>query len=526
MWVELAAAGYLLGRYIYHRITEDGDNADQDHKSFKIPATDSGEVVPLIYGRCRVNNPCLAWTSVPFYHASGFTPEVYQCNLFFILGVGMADGSGTNRLHNVYIGDTKLDYRGTFADGPGSNQTGDGNFESPLLIDKTTADGQILGGHGEFLNGNPSQVLVDAAGAALTQAGEHMMDDFASSYQYLPASRRAPASEVSGYRGYMSVFLKTGYGDSGIGDKYGQGQWRLGSGATIPSHCFECSSYPPGSYPWGLQIGPDCNPIDVIYDLIVAKFGKLGMDSSTYVDFDSFVAAATTLHTESHGYSRALEDPKSAEEWIMDVLKQIDAAMYEDPSTGKLKIKLIRNDYDPSNIPILNKDNCSGIENFAAGGWTGVINKLRLIYSNRDDDYRDATVTIQNMANAVGQDGIVREQVVRMPGITNQWLAWRVAERELQARSRPLIKLRAISDRSKIRLNQGDAVKLVWNDPDISLIFRVANVSHGVINDGKVAIDLIQDYFYTYRGSYPTGGGLVGGGEVYGPDDVPPFTLG
>lgn len=523
MWIELGAAAYLIGRYIYHRITYE---APIEHKSFKVFSADDGEVIPLIYGRCRVDNVVPAWVSKPRFDSGGVLPAVYQCNLFFVLGIPFADGSGTNRLHNVYQGDVRFNWRGFHGapelPGTSTTQTGDGNFEDPLLVDYVNESGEFLGPYVEFLNGNPAQILNDSPGDPTTYAAMYMMDTGTS--DHLPSGQEIPREYIAGYRGYMSATLHAG--DPDFDNAVSGAQWRVGGQNTVPNYSFEVSSYAPGYYPWGLQIGPDCNPVDVIYDILVAKFGKLGMDTSTFVDFDSFVAAAEKLVGESHGYSRALQEPKAAEEWIIEILKQIDAAMYEDPSTGKLKLKLIRNDYDPTTLVTINKFNCSKLENFAAGGWTGVINKLKLVYTNRDDMYREASVTVQNMANAVGQDGVVREQVIKMLGVTNQWLAYRIAERELQARSRPQIKCRVIVDRSLIRLNQGDPVRVTWTDPDFNLIFRVANVSHGVINDGKVALDLIQDYFYTYRGSYPSGGGLTGGGEVFGPDSPPPMAMG
>jgi hypothetical protein len=43
-----------------------------------------------------------------------------------------------------------------------------------------------------------------------------------------------------------------------------------------------------------------------------------------------------------------------------------------------------------------------------------------------------------------------------------------------------------------------------WTDPDIAnIVFRVAAVDRGTIDDGKIALDLLQDYFYVTRSQPP-----------------------
>ncbi len=301
----------------------------------------------------------------------------------------------------------------------------------------------------------------------------------------------------------------------GVTDAFGSDysiHWVHGTTAQLPSYSFECSSYPAvGLY--GSQVGDEANPADVIYDLLTGTFGKLGL-STDLVDSVSFEAAARTLLDEAHGYSRAFDELRSASEYIADILKQIDAVLYEDPIDSKIKLKLIRADYVPADCLEINPENCQKIETPAAGGWTGRANKIRVTFPKRGSQYTDGSATAQNQANAVGQDGIVEEVVLDFRGVCTQALADTIAGRELAALSRPMFKCSAIVDRSFLRINPGDVVALTWPDWHISgMLMRVAGVTRGSLQSGAIKLDLIQDFFYTARRVFVGGGdhGALGG---------------
>jgi hypothetical protein len=52
--------------------------------------------------------------------------------------------------------------------------------------------------------------------------------------------------------------------------------------------------------------------------------GMLGMPPS-WLDYESFLAVATTLNSEGHGYSRAITDHINAQELLADVLRRSTA---------------------------------------------------------------------------------------------------------------------------------------------------------------------------------------------------------
>jgi hypothetical protein len=490
--VELLKFPFAGASYIYHRLT-DKPPIKIPPQEVSIPRVDDAAPIPIIYGRCRVRAPILVWHDEPERDTgdglNGWPDGVdfYRMNMFFALGFGFAGSTGT--LRAMWQGEKK------FRMAPPVVEAAMQTEIDPTVLSDGAMEPGLLGGFALYYDGNAAQDVAGGFAGSLMVAGP-------------PA---VSSDAIPSYRGMLSVLLY----DSG-------GQWKIGGSPSVPAYSFEASSYAPSSYPWGMQIGLDCNPIDVLYDILTAQLGRLGIPAA-YIDIPSFVEAAGVLVGESHGYSRCIEDRRQAGDAILDILKQIDAVLFFDEQAVKFKIKLIRPDYDPDEIPQLTKDNCDaeGSE-FVSGGWSNLVNKVRLVYENRDDGYRDASETARNQANAVGQGGVVVEQVIEMRGVTHPDLAYALAHRELAHLNRPVMKAHVIVDRSFVRVNPGDAIRVYWSSPDISgIIFRVASVSRGTLENGRIRLDLIQDVNYVFRGRIPeppawVDTGIVGGGIVGG----------
>lgn len=516
MYLEIATAAYMLGDFIYHRWQE-ANAATRRRAEIDIPKIEGGTAIPYIFGKVRVTQPILAWTSagIAYEDSNGGIVDgetLYAISMLFVIGAPFADGESTNRIHRMWQSDVEYGTQGigttppTYApvvdledlDGDGGLEEfnrGVGRVGARRL---PTSGGPILftAGAVEFLNGNPDQQLVDplTPWTPTTRAGFQMTTTTGLGLQTTPEN-------MVGYRGVLSAFLYSiPIIDGGLG------HFIIGLAPQLGAFSFEVSSYKSdASYPATgsmARLGDDSNPINVIYDILVSK-RKLGI-STSLIDHDSFTAAAATLYQESHGFSMCFDERRPARDMIKEVLRQVDGVLFEDSLTGKYKIKLIRGDYDPATIPHITKDNCDAERSsITAGGAVGVPNKIRVVYKNRSKDYIDDDAVDQNPANAVGQDGIEREEVLQFPGCSHEALAKHLAARELAALCRSIIKCHLVVDRSFIEVSPGDAVKLTWQKPDISgLVFRVVSVDLGSLDKNKIELDLIQDFHYHYR-SFP-----------------------
>jgi hypothetical protein len=514
-WGLYVAAGLFVAERIYRELNPDPKPTAWNE--IKIPLAEPGSTIPIVYGRCRVRQPILAWTSVPLAYDGAETaglragaPFIYGMRMMFVLGIPYRNG--INRIHRVWAGDDELREpsppQGTVAL---STLTGVGNHENtgkkPIVMLHREADGiGFTGGRIEWLNGSLSQRLVDAAGASLTTAADEMLD--------ADTGNVASGTQIPGYRGMM---LATLYSSGITVDGGGDLGFAIGTAPQPPSFQFEVSSYPPFSD--AMNVGMEMNPAEVLLDLLTGGgMGKLGMDASL-IDSASFLNAKIRFQEEGMGYSRCITDTKEAREYVTEILEQVDGVTYEDPRTGRVGIKLIRPDYNVSALPHITPSNCEALEGFAAAGMSGTINKVRVRFPNRDRDYRDDEAVAHNQAVAFAEGA--KEIVLDFPGVCTMDVAKQIASRELTALCRPLQKCTAVVGREFYTLTPGTPVKLTW--PKLGLdarVFRVVDIDRGNLENGRIRLDLLEDFFYVWRGT------LSGSMDPGDWGDIPPFLNG
>lgn len=525
-WITGAALLYLGGSYVWRKLHEKSMPPPSPER-VRLPRTDEGAPIPIVYGRTKVTSPILAWAGKQFAlwvpddtgDVNGSfqqLPErfLYFRNLHFVIGIPMGDGAGTSRLHEMWLGSQRLGRTGPrFAD----EMTGDGNFEpdtihaawssiykpdtigSPSFMPEREDDASrhiepFEATAIEFLNGNPNQKVVDDDGTPLTYLGKHMTVRTGTGVTDYTGD--ADPDEVPSYRGYLSVFL--------FGNLSSNQLYALLGGPSMQTPAFEVSSYYDlGDYPaptFYARIGWESNPANVIWDILTSRT-KLAIPTSR-LDRPSFVSVGYTLWTESHGYSRTFENGETGEEMLGEILEQIHGLLYVDRATGKIKIRLIRNDYDPNTIPVINKTNCDSFELDSTGG-DDLPNKIRVTFRNRAKDYETDSVLAQDLAN-VYASGKVREEVIDYPGVCTPEQAQKLADRDLADLTRPVMTATAIVSRAFHRLVPGDPLKVVWQNPDLAgIVFRVIGIDYGTPENAAIRLDLIQDANYVWRNQSP-----------------------
>lgn len=533
-WGLIAYGGFLVGSYLYHRYLADQPDGPKSAKEIELPRTEEGAPMPLIYGQCRVRQPILAWLGgVSVHNNPEFgsladqanwrgAPFLYGMHCLMLLGIPFQH-TATNKLLKMFWGSREL-VVGRSAGTTGqsvvsslSQLTGAGDEMNKRVIVNNAAtsasfnplDGMPrVGGPIEFLNGNPAQQLVDPATfTATTRAGAIMSEEVA-------------ANQIPGYREYMAVFL--GNDIDGYADGY-PGPFVIGATPQPGEYSFEVSSHPNGTFASGGNdhIGLEANPIDVIIDLLTGTFGKLGI-SPLDIDQPSFVSAATRCFEESHGYSRCFDELMDAAEMIREVLAQVDGLVFQDPTTSKIKIKLIRDDYSLSGAPHVTVANCLALEGFSLGSWAGAVDRVRVTYRDRTRNYEQGSALAHNQALGFVDDGRGREVTIDYPGVCTQELAVKLAARELAAQSRPMAKCTAIVDRSFATVCPGDVVVVTWPAYGIDgRVFRVVKVDRGSLENGQIRLELLEDYFVITRRT------IDHGGEINGyPWDLEPYDPG
>lgn len=511
-WMLAVEGAILLGSFVYHRWIEDKPPPPKPATA-ALPQTAEGSAVPMIYGRCRVRAPVLAWAGNwfpnPHNTDDGIAWFTYTLSLLWV--VGMPFYAGVVNLLGMWVGDAQL----TLFFRPDSTPGGlDPNYVAPGRSRWGTSAGfNLYGGDGrgggvtgeiEFFDGRQTQVISDGINH------NDATQDKSQIQGWMTGDIPTDPSNPSGFtRGDIDASLIPSYRNLALAFLY---TWTLGESPTVRSFSFEVKALSTGSsFDLGNSLVDDADPAAVIYDLLCSPWGKLSLPTSK-IDIPSFAAASATLFSESHGFSRAIESPDDALNIITDILHQIDAVMYEEPTTSQIKLRLIRADYDSSLLNLITPDNAQ-LTSYSVQGWNEIYNQVRLTFTDRSvqfdqngvpsTGYSDITIVAQNAANVVNQGGKLRAVDVKFQGCCDGTLAQKLASRELAAVSRPMVKATVTVNRSFYLARPGDVFKFTWPPLGINgMIMRVARVDLGQLHQGQIVMDLLRDIFDVSVGAF------------------------
>lgn len=262
-----------------------------------------------------------------------------------------------------------------------------------------------------------------------------------------------------------------------------------------------------------ININGDANPAEVLYEIAVntrwaARVGAAG------IDLPSFQAAAATLHAEGLGISGEWRTQEAAEQRAEEILRHVDGAVYTDPLTGLLTLKLIRADYVVSALLEVNDRNAE-LQDFSRGAWHETANEIRATYGARVDATLlvdgtnrvvprfapgSAVAPAQNLAS-IQATGEAFWETHDFPLFASGANGAYAAHRTLRSRSTPLARARLRVNREGFALHPGAAFRFSWPDSDTipggieELVMRVVSFNQGELPRGKIEITAVQDVF-------------------------------
>lgn len=240
---------------------------------------------------------------------------------------------------------------------------------------------------------------------------------------------------------------------------------------------------------------PGMNPAHIIRECLTDPDWGMGYPESD-IDDSSFRDAALALYNEELGLSLEWQRKKKIEDFINDVKEHIDAALYPSRTTGKLVLKLIRDDYNETGLTVLDENSVVAVSDYKKSVFGELVNTVVVNYENCDTAKPDS-VAARDVA-LIQQQGAVIEAEVQYPGVRWHDLAARLAERDLRALSTPLVSCSLIAKREAANINPGDAFILDWPDYDIDmLVMRCNEISYGTGKTNAVKIKCTQDVFST-----------------------------
>lgn len=242
------------------------------------------------------------------------------------------------------------------------------------------------------------------------------------------------------------------------------------------------------------NIAGDANPAAMIWEILTDPYWGLGM-AEDELDRDSFVEVAQTLYAEDLGLSMLDDALGPAQDVIDEILRHVDGVRRMNPVTGLFGIKLIRNDYDLGSLPVASSElgnvtRCT----LRRRSWGELKNAVKIRYVDRDADFRERTVTKQDLAGIQARGGEMAIEEYSFPGISRASNANVVAARLLRAVSWPAAEFELEVNREFWSLRQGDVFLLTWLPLGITAMpCRVVNIRTGLITDGRIGIDAVED---------------------------------
>lgn len=244
------------------------------------------------------------------------------------------------------------------------------------------------------------------------------------------------------------------------------------------------------------------NPIHIIYQALTDP--DWGLGNPRQMVGDSFQTAADALVAEDFGLCLRWNRQAPVEQFTQEIVEHVGASVYLDHFTGRWEIKLVRDDYDPQTLPVFDYDSgLVAIDEDGASAPAESVNEIVVTYHDPITN-EDRQVRVQNLAG-IQSAGAVRSQTLQFPGIPTAELAYRVAQRELRARSTGVRRFKVRLDRRGYELQPGAVFRVSVPSRGIeNMILRVGQVRNSELRQGPIEIDAAQDVFGLPATSYVT----------------------
>lgn len=220
------------------------------------------------------------------------------------------------------------------------------------------------------------------------------------------------------------------------------------------------------------------------------------------LDATSFAAAEAVLESEGMYLSYLWDASEPVDNLLKVVMAHIQGVLYRHPTTGKVTLKLIRNDYTVSNLPVLDETNLIRVESFARPSVLAVPNTLIASYVDSGGtlmlqrDWQQRSFTLVNGAALAAAGNRPNAVEMEYSMITEASIAETVANRDLKRLSTPLATAVLVGNRDLASLCPGDPFVFSWPAYGItSCVMRVSSIDYGTVTEGEVRIDAVEDMY-------------------------------
>jgi len=236
------------------------------------------------------------------------------------------------------------------------------------------------------------------------------------------------------------------------------------------------------------------NPAHIVYECVTNRVWGRGLPRAMLDDV-AFRAVADKLYEENFGLCFLWNRQDDIDAFVQNVIDHIGGALYIDRQTGLLKLRLIRNDYDPEALIAYTFEN-------------GILDITEDQTSTRDTmaneiivEYNDpvvnklGSVRVQNLASFQSMGSFVSLNV-SYHGVATATLALQVAQRDLEFHSSQLRRLTLKMTRAAWRIAPADVIKVNVPSRGIdNMLLRVGEITEAALTEPEITVKCVQDVF-------------------------------
>lgn len=245
----------------------------------------------------------------------------------------------------------------------------------------------------------------------------------------------------------------------------------------------------------GLDAIKAANPAHILYETYTNRDWGRGM-AAERLDLASFIAAADKLHAEGFGLCLSWNRQSKLSEFQQVILDHIAGVCGTDLNTGKIRLKLLRDDYDAGTLPSFDYESgLLGIDEEQIASPADATNEMVVKWFDPVRKEERQTPPVQNLG-AIQASGRRNSTVVEYPGVAWASLALRLAQRDLRAGSSNLKRFKLRLDRRGYVIQPGDVFRISAPDRGIeNLVLRAGQVEEGAITSGTITVTAVVDVF-------------------------------
>ena len=242
----------------------------------------------------------------------------------------------------------------------------------------------------------------------------------------------------------------------------------------------------------------DANPAAVLWEILTNKTWGRGLDPS-FLDSESFAAAADFYYNEEIGLSFMIESQQSLSSVIETIRAHVNLAVWW--QGDRLYCRCLE-DRANAYLPLiqLSRDSIQNVR-FSRAAWPDTFNEIRVQFENRGNNFGSELAAAHDDANFAFLEQI-NSRKVDLPAISNRATATRVAQRLLTEQSYPLATISFTMARFHSGLHPSAFVELAW--PDWSgtgqtayTYWRVTEISDEGQNPDGIRVQMVEDAWST-----------------------------